>query len=94
MLTDYPDPVLIDNLEINVSNNIPLAHGKKQSVQVKVRTHVPYPPLPPADSPSIKGYIWGHPVAPLLEAVQREDEDAGFDLVIMSDLLFNHSQVS
>ena len=36
MLTDYPDPVLIDNLEINVSNNIPLAHGKRQSVQVKV----------------------------------------------------------
>ncbi|EPS95315.1 hypothetical protein FOMPIDRAFT_1168809 [Fomitopsis schrenkii] len=73
VLTDYPDPALIDNLEINVSNSIPLAHGKKQSVQVK-------------------GYIWGHPVGPLLEIVRREDAGTGFDLVIMSDLVFNHSQ--
>ncbi|KAI0725727.1 nicotinamide N-methyltransferase [Fomitopsis betulina] len=73
VLTDYPDAALIDNLEINVNGSIPLAHGKRQSVQVK-------------------GYIWGHPVEPLLETVRREDTATGFDLVIMSDLIFNHSQ--
>jgi nicotinamide N-methyltransferase len=41
------------------------------------------------------GYIWGHPVAPLLKPLQQSNVaqgDAGFDLIILSDLIFNHSQ--
>ncbi|RPD77120.1 hypothetical protein L226DRAFT_544598 [Lentinus tigrinus ALCF2SS1-7] len=40
----------------------------------------------------VKGYIWGHPIEPLLEVLPENDENRSFDLVIMSDLVFNHSQ--
>ncbi|RDX40800.1 hypothetical protein OH76DRAFT_1412676 [Lentinus brumalis] len=40
----------------------------------------------------VKGYIWGHPVEPLLEVLPERDEERSFDLIIMSDLVFNHSQ--
>ncbi|KAH9939183.1 nicotinamide N-methyltransferase [Amylocystis lapponica] len=39
----------------------------------------------------VQGYIWGHPIEPLLE-VQKTGELEGYDIVIMSDLVFNHSQ--
>ncbi|VDB87092.1 unnamed protein product [Peniophora sp. CBMAI 1063] len=39
------------------------------------------------------GYVWGASVEPLLEAAASGDaEGASFDLIIMSDLVFNHSQ--
>ncbi|KIO33349.1 hypothetical protein M407DRAFT_241132 [Tulasnella calospora MUT 4182] len=39
-------------------------------------------------------YLWGTPVAPLLERLGTDSEGKAkkFDLVIMSDLIFNHSQ--
>ncbi|CCM05355.1 uncharacterized protein FIBRA_07569 [Fibroporia radiculosa] len=40
----------------------------------------------------VKGYIWGQPVGPLLDALPSPAKSIGFDLVIMSDLIFNHSQ--
>lgn len=51
---------------------------------------------------SVQGYIWGHNVAPLLEAIDPEPVDpamsstgtGGFDLIILSDLVFNHAAVS
>ncbi|TRM67140.1 putative methyltransferase-domain-containing protein [Schizophyllum amplum] len=39
---------------------------------------------------AVQGYIWGTPVAPLLEKLPAGRQ--GFDLVILSDLIFNHSQ--
>ncbi|KAJ7760451.1 nicotinamide N-methyltransferase [Mycena metata] len=36
----------------------------------------------------VKGYIWGQPVQPLVEGLPSE----GFQLIILSDLVFNHSQ--
>lgn len=36
-----------------------------------------------------KGYIWGRDVAPLLSVIPAKEK---FDLLILSDLLFNHSQ--
>ncbi|KZV72532.1 hypothetical protein PENSPDRAFT_750827 [Peniophora sp. CONT] len=39
------------------------------------------------------GYVWGASVKPLLEtAASGDTEAASFDLIIMSDLVFNHSQ--
>jgi len=38
-----------------------------------------------------KGYVWGKPVTHLLEVLPGQN--AGFDVVLMSDLIFNHSQV-
>ncbi|PIL27335.1 hypothetical protein GSI_10482 [Ganoderma sinense ZZ0214-1] len=40
----------------------------------------------------VQGYIWGHPVTPLLEHLPHDQPDRGFDLMILSDLIFNHSQ--
>ncbi|KAF7294407.1 LIM-domain-containing protein [Mycena kentingensis (nom. inval.)] len=40
-----------------------------------------------ASNVSVKGYIWGRPVEPLLDVAP-----GGFDLIILSDLVFNHSQ--
>ena len=42
---------------------------------------------------SVQGFIWGHPVEPLLEVLPNGDAERSFDLIIMSDLVFNHSQV-
>ncbi|KAA1476426.1 hypothetical protein DENSPDRAFT_843387 [Dentipellis sp. KUC8613] len=42
---------------------------------------------------AVKGYIWGKPVAPLLDVIKTPAHpNARFDLIIMSDLIFNHSQ--
>ena len=38
----------------------------------------------------VLGYIWGAPITTLLNAGSSSD---GFDLIILSDLIFNHSQV-
>ncbi|KAJ7733253.1 nicotinamide N-methyltransferase [Mycena maculata] len=40
---------------------------------------------------SVKGYVWGHPTKPLTDALSAAED--GFHLIIMSDLVFNHSQV-
>ncbi|KAI0049706.1 hypothetical protein FA95DRAFT_1581604 [Auriscalpium vulgare] len=42
------------------------------------------------DRVAVKGYIWGQAVAPLLESLPTSGQT--FDLIIMSDLIFNHSQ--
>ena len=42
---------------------------------------------------NIQGYIWGQTLEPLFEVQQRTAGTRGFDVVIMSDLIFNHSQV-
>ncbi|KAJ6621369.1 putative methyltransferase-domain-containing protein [Mycena sp. CBHHK59/15] len=39
---------------------------------------------------SVQGYIWGHAVQPLLSALPTKA--GGFHLIILSDLVFNHSQ--
>ncbi|KAH9918645.1 nicotinamide N-methyltransferase [Fomitopsis serialis] len=71
VLTDYPDASLLENLNFNVSKNVP--SSSQESLRVKV-----------------KGYIWGRPVGPLLESL--DVDRTKYDLIIMSDLIFNHSQ--
>ncbi|KAI0067392.1 hypothetical protein BV25DRAFT_1819716 [Artomyces pyxidatus] len=39
---------------------------------------------------NVKGFVWGQTVAPLLKLT--DNSEPGFDLIIMSDLIFNHSQ--
>ncbi|RPA93041.1 hypothetical protein L873DRAFT_1857454 [Choiromyces venosus 120613-1] len=65
IVTDYPDPDLISNLEHNVST-LPSSSSSIQAPAI-----------------SAKGYLWG-----------RDPSDLGspFDTLILSDLLFNHSE--
>ncbi|KAN0129048.1 nicotinamide N-methyltransferase [Lactarius tabidus] len=41
---------------------------------------------------TVRGYIWGRPVQPLLEPLSRTMTGAKFDLILLSDLIFNHSE--
>lgn len=52
-----------------------------------------FPDLPGSFVTPMKtqGYVWGKPVTHILEVLP--DQTAGFDVVLMSDLIFNHSQV-
>ncbi|KAI0341503.1 hypothetical protein BDW22DRAFT_1359091 [Trametopsis cervina] len=40
----------------------------------------------------VEGYIWGQPLEPIFSKQEETSGERGFDLVIMSDLIFNHSQ--
>lgn len=76
VLTDYPDPSLLDNISYNVAENIPQERRSCVSVQ---------------------GYIWGRDPTSLIDALRGPDEDGTnrhqFDLLILSDLIFNHAAV-
>lgn len=41
----------------------------------------------------LQGYIWGQSLDPIFAKQQATITEQGFDLIIMSDLIFNHSQV-
>ena len=41
-----------------------------------------------------QGYIWGQSLVPIFDTQRRVTNSAQFDLIILSDLIFNHSQVS
>jgi len=84
VLTDYPDQALVDNLVLNVERN----------VEMERRGIV-----------CVLGYVWGHPLEPLLEVLDSSDvlvrvadtsasasASPFFDLILLSDLIFNHSQ--
>jgi nicotinamide N-methyltransferase len=64
VLTDYPDPDLVANLQHNVAANVPADAAPRVSVA---------------------GYVWGRALPP--------GQDV-FDLLILSDLVFNHSEVA
>ena len=69
VVTDYPDPDLIQNLRYNIEhcNLIPL----KTSIVAE-------------------GYLWGNETGKLVSFLV--EPAAGFDLLILADILFNHSE--
>jgi EEF1A N-terminal glycine/lysine methyltransferase len=77
--TDFPDADLIDNLRWNM-------------------THCSL--LPNPQSMHVEGYVWGQYPGKLLKWVEEVETSAnghgqnrlGFDLVLLSDLVFNHSE--
>ncbi len=40
----------------------------------------------------VEGYIWGNDYEPLLEKIRGTNKDKKFDLIILSDLVFNHTE--
>ena len=87
MLTDYPDADLISNLTHNIATCAPVFPS----------------PFARAASPAVAtGHLWGTPAAPLLahladaepegEVAPAPPQPRGFDLVLLADLVFNHSE--
>lgn len=69
VVTDYPDPDLIQNLQHNIQHSIPQPN---QAVLVAL------------------GYLWGNDTAALKAELEHAVD--GFDLMILADILFNHSE--
>ncbi|CAE6399163.1 unnamed protein product [Rhizoctonia solani] len=83
VITDYPDAPLLDNITRNIDHNIP--------------SHI---------HPNVKaqGYVWGTNPEKLFQCLDRTNsagdslvdartvEKNAFDVIILSDLIFNHSQ--
>jgi EEF1A N-terminal glycine/lysine methyltransferase len=81
VLTDYPDQALVENMAYNVAQNVEPEARRDGTGTV-----------------SVMGYVWGQPVEPLLALLEDGDGEGvgsggGFDLIILSDLIFNHTQV-
>jgi nicotinamide N-methyltransferase len=76
VVTDYPDEDLVKNLWWNVEHN-EVGSLKEDGEPAPNSTVV------------AAGYLWGAGAEPMLHHIAP---DAGFDLLILADLLFNHSE--
>lgn len=72
VMTDYPEPDLILNLQHNID------HCGLDLADVNIFS---------------AGYLWGQPVGDL-KSYLKSESDEEFDLVILADILFNHSEHS
>ncbi|KAF2757762.1 hypothetical protein EJ05DRAFT_439854 [Pseudovirgaria hyperparasitica] len=71
VVTDYPDPDLIENIQNNIH----------QSVPDSLRSRI-----------SAEGYLWGNDTENILSHLPITTTEPGFDVLILADLLFNHSE--
>lgn len=71
IITDYPDPELVENIRMNTQKNTP------EAIQSRI---------------NVQGHIWGKDVTPLLGPLKDGLETPRFDVILLSDLIFNHSQ--
>lgn len=74
VITDYPDPDLVDNIRKNVELNYPQNSYEHTAVA------------------RVEGFKWGYEIDRILEL--NEPSNARFDVLILSDLVFNHSEHS
>ncbi|KAM0793297.1 hypothetical protein ACM66B_000757 [Microbotryomycetes sp. NB124-2] len=74
VITDFPDPALVNNIAKNIELNVQASMYKpKQAVAM--------------------GFTWGSPPTALFEAIRdKPNSTRKFDLILLSDLVFNHSQ--
>lgn len=63
----------------------PLLNNLQQNVEKNIAS-------PNQQYTHVMGYIWGKTLDPIFEVQQKMAHTRGFDVVIMSDLIFNHSQ--
>ncbi len=82
VVTDYPDADLVRNLWVNVDEYYSSEEEKGGSGKGVERRIV------------VEGYCWGANAAPLLAHLppSTESETPGFEVLILADLLFNHSE--
>lgn len=79
VVTDYPDPDLVKNLWGNIGEYYDSKGGEGQPHERKIVA---------------EGYCWGAEAAPLLAHLPQpaESKTPGFEILILADLLFNHSE--
>ncbi|KAF2484094.1 hypothetical protein BDY17DRAFT_294968 [Neohortaea acidophila] len=77
LVTDYPEAELIENLRLNVASHAHLFPQAKGEGVIYA-----------------EGYLWGAEARGLLDYLSpaAPGSQAGFDLLILGDLLFNHSE--
>ncbi|KAL3420638.1 Protein N-methyltransferase NNT1-like protein 2 [Phlyctema vagabunda] len=90
IVTDYPDPDLVSNLWTNIEMAEGLRAEKGEKIDPDARTVV------------AEGYCWGADVQPLTSLLNHghgettpektSSKAEGFDVLILADLLFNHSE--
>lgn len=77
VMTDYPDPDLVDNMRRNAASSAPLIPSTAAA----------------AASLHVEGYKWGNPVDSLFSHLPRSSgADNGFDLLIMADVIYSHRE--
>lgn len=78
VVTDYPDPDLVRNLQLNIATCSPLPRSEDGNASTIVA----------------EGYLWGGDTSPLLSHITQSKLEGApkFDLLILADLLFNHSE--
>ncbi len=76
VVTDYPDEVLLENIRWNVR------HAGLECAEGEEEKGEPV---------VVAGHLWGKDPAPLFRSLDDQKEPR-FDLLILSDLIFNHSQ--
>ncbi|RKF56906.1 Protein N-terminal and lysine N-methyltransferase efm7 [Erysiphe neolycopersici] len=80
VVTDYPDAALIKNLKLNIESFKNRAKETERGDDVKSRIVA-------------EGHCWGEDCQNILSHVAVPDgEKPGFDILILADLLFNHSE--
>lgn len=85
VVTDYPDPDLVENLRKNVDGLLSQEQSKKKEGEERIVA---------------EGYCWGAGPEPLLKYIQpfrsapaaNSEPETKFDILILADLLFNHSE--
>ncbi|EKM56865.1 uncharacterized protein PHACADRAFT_93033 [Phanerochaete carnosa HHB-10118-sp] len=92
-------------LELGAGGGLPGLAAAKNNAKCVILTDYPDEPLldnlkhnvkrnipETNNNVEVMGYTWGQSLEPIFEAQQRMTNVRGFDLIIMSDLIFNHSQ--
>lgn len=75
--TDYPDADLLQNIQYNVDHVV--FGGEEVSETSGSKRNI-----------VVEGYIWGNDYLPLQEHIGGQSKS--FDLIILSDLVFNHTE--
>ncbi|KAI0777521.1 putative methyltransferase-domain-containing protein [Trametes elegans] len=106
-LDDHPELYRDRNvLELGAGGGLPGLVAAKNGAKKVVLTDYPDSALvnniwynvrgniaePDREKIDVQGYVWGYPVESLLKVLPGEQNEKAFDLIIMSDLIFNHSQ--
>lgn len=91
VVTDYPDPDIVETMERNVEENAGLLSGGIGAADAATAASSSSPPPPRQDAIVARGFVWGADPRPLLAELPGGGAEK-FDVLILADLLFRHSE--